>query len=103
MALLKLQQQNVAAAAAYTEYSLTIPPRINELTLMLRATGANIFWYMAASGSGSPGTAANLPAVYNTIPIGNSRTVRGLLGAQTIFFQTDGTAQVLEADYYADT
>ena len=102
MSILKLQQQNVAAAAAYTEYSFTIPPRIVELTLSLRAGNQPIFWYTSASGSASPGTAANLPSVYGTIPAGASRTIRGVLGSQTIYFQTPGTNQTLEVDYYGD-
>ena len=46
--------------------------------------------------------AAGLPAVYGTIPAGVSRTIDGVLGGQTIYFQTPGTGQVLEVDYYAD-
>jgi len=102
MGILQLQQQNIAAAAAYTEYSFNVPPSATELTLSLRSGNTPLFWYMAASGSASPGTAANLPTTYNTIPAAASRTIRGRLGGQTIYFQTPGTNQVLEVDYYAD-
>ena len=102
MAILQLQQQNVSAAAAYTEYSVAIPPAVNEVTLALRGNVAALFWYMA-SHNPSPGSAANLPTVYGTIPAGASRTIRGKLGGQTIYFQTDTAAQTLEVDYYGDT
>ena len=46
--------------------------------------------------------AGGLPAVYNTIPAGASRTIFGVLGGQSVYFQTPGTSQVLEVDYYAD-
>lgn len=108
MAILKLQQQNIAAAAAYTEYSVAIPPRATELTLALRpggssgaATPANLFWY-TASHPNAGNIAADLPSVYNTIPLQSSRTIRGLVGGQTIYFQTDQADQLLEVDYYAD-
>jgi hypothetical protein len=55
MGVLQLQQQNVAAAAAYTEYSFNVPPGAMQLTLVLRPGGstgaaapANIFWYMTS-------------------------------------------------------
>lgn len=103
MSILKLQQQNVAAATLYTEYSVVIPPRVNEVTISLRKND-QLFWYMSASGSAAPGTAGNLPAVYNSIPTGASRTIRGMLGQQTIYFQvaTSQAGQILEVDYYAD-
>jgi hypothetical protein len=102
MSILQLQQQNVAAPSAFTEYSVVIA-RINEVTLQLRANDT-LYWYMAPSGSPSPGTSANLPAVYNTIATGASRTIRGQLGGQTIYFQvaTSQAGQVLEVDYYGD-
>lgn len=104
MAILKLQQQNVAAAAAYTEYSVVVPPRVNQVTLALRpgSTPANIFWYVATSPNAT-NNAAGLPTVYGTIPPNASRTIWGQLGGQTIFFQADQTSQTLEADYYGDT
>ena len=105
MSILKLQLQNIAAAAAYTEYSFTLPPRVSNVSLYLRSVGinpANLFYYTTPSGSPAPGTAANLPALYNTVPAGNAKTVQGMLGAQTIYFQTDGSTQVLEVDYYGD-
>jgi len=104
MAVLQVLQQNVAAAAAYTEYSITIPPAVFDLTIALRPSGtpANIFWYTAPSGGASPGSAANLPAVYNTIPANGSRWIPGKRGGQVIYFQVDQSTQVLEADYYAD-
>jgi hypothetical protein len=100
----QLQQQNVSAAAAYTEYSIVVPAMSKQVTLSLRpsATPANIFWYTAPSGSSSPGSSANLPALYGTIPIGSNRTIFGVLGGQTIYFQVDQSGQTLEADYYAD-
>ena len=101
MSLLQLQQQNVTAAAAYTEYTFAIPPRVNEVTLNLRSGTQPIFWYTAPSGSASPGTSGNLPATYGTIPAGASRTIRGMLGGQTVYFQTPGTNQVLKS-LYAD-
>lgn len=102
MSIFKLQQQNVAAPSAYTEYSVVIPPQIKEVTLQLRVTDT-LYWYAAPSGSSSPGSAANLPAVYNTLPAGASRTFH-VLGAQTIYFQvaTSQGGQVLEVDYYGD-
>jgi len=100
----QLIQQNIAAAAAYTEYSIVIPPAVFDLTLALRSAGspANIFWYTAPSGSVSPGSSGNLPAVYNTIPPNGSRWLPGKRGGQVIYFQVDQSNQVLEADYYGD-
>jgi hypothetical protein len=99
----QLLQQNIAAAAAYTEYTLAVPPGAMELTLQLRPgfTAANLFWYMS-SNNPTPGSAANLPATYATIPPGSSRTISGKLGGQTIYFQVDQSTQVLEFDYHAD-
>jgi hypothetical protein len=105
MGVLQLQQQNVAAAAAYMEYSVTIPPGVNAPTISIRPSGtpANIFWYMAPSGSASPGSVANLPAVYGTIPPNSSRSISAKMGGQIIYFQVDQATQVLEVDYYGDT
>ena len=105
MGVLQLQQQNVSAPAIYTEYSIAIPPGVNQPTLSLRPSGtpANIFWYMAPSGSLSPGAAGNLPSVYGTIPPNSSRTISGKFGGQIIYFQVDQSNQVLEVDYYGDT
>jgi hypothetical protein len=102
MGILQLQQQNISAPAAFTEGSVVIP-RNNEVTLQLRASDT-LYWYMAPSGSPAPGSSANLPAIYNTIPPGASRTIRGQLGNQTIYFQvaTSQPGQVLEVDYYGD-
>jgi hypothetical protein len=104
MSYLQILQQNIAAAAAYTEYSITIPPAVFDLTLALRPSGspANIFWYTAPSGSPSPGSSANLPTVYNTIPANGSRWIPGKRGGQIVYFQVDQSTQVLEADYYGD-
>ena len=102
VSILQLLQQNIAAAAAWTEYSVAIPPRVNEVTLNIRSGIQPMYWYTTANPSPAPGSSANLPAVYGTIPAGASRTIRGLLGGQTIYFQTPGTSQVLEVDYYAD-
>jgi hypothetical protein len=102
MGISQLQQQNVPATAAYTEYSVVIPPQVKQPTFSLRSGNQPVYWYMAPSGSPSPGSSANLPAVYNTIPAGASRTIFGVLGGQTVYFQTPGTNQVLEVDYYAD-
>lgn len=104
MGVSQLQQQNVSAASAYTEYSLAIPPGAIEITLQLRPSGtpANLYWYMAPSGSLAPGTSGNLPSVYNTIPAGSSRSIMGKLGGQTLYFQVDQSSQVLEFDYHAD-
>jgi hypothetical protein len=104
MAVLQILQQNVAAASAYTEYSINIPPGVFDLTIALRPSGtpANIFWYTAPSGSASPGSAANLPAVYNTVPPNGSRWIPGRRGGQILYFQVDQPTQVLEADYYGD-
>jgi len=105
MGVLQLQQQNVSAPSSYTEYTLAIPPGVNAPTIAIRPSGtpANIFWYMAPSGSGSPGSAGNLPAVYGTIPPNSSRTISGKVGGQIIYFQVDQATQVLEVDYYGDT
>src|SRR6202049_5201883 len=75
MAVNQLLQINTSAPAAYTEYTLAVPPGAMEVTLQLRpsANPTNLFWYMAASGSASPGSAGNLPATYATIPPGASR------------------------------
>jgi hypothetical protein len=104
ISLLQIVQQNIAAAAAYTEYSITVPPAVFDLTLALRPSGtpANIFWYTAPSGSAHPGSSANLPAVYGTIPANGSRWIPGKRGGQIIYFQVDQTNQVLETDYYGD-
>ena len=107
MSILQLQQQNIAAASAYTEYSFKVPPRVNELTVQLRpgATPANLFWYMVTTNGSTPGASSNLPQspnTYNTIPLQNNRTIRGLLGGQTIYFQADQGSQILEVDYYGD-
>ena len=102
MSILQLQQQNVAAPAAFTEYSVVIPPQVKEVTVQLRLTDT-LYWYGTASGSASPGTSANLPATYGTLQPGSSRTFR-VLGAQIIYFQvaTSQAGQVLEVDYYGD-
>src|ERR1700757_147780 len=101
MSFQQLQQQNVSAPAAYVEYSVVIPPFVVNPTLSLRPSGtpANLFWYMAPSGSASPGSAANLPAVYGTIPANGSRNMGGKCGGQTIYFQVDQASQTLEVDY----
>lgn len=106
MGILQIQQQNIAAASAYTEYSFKVPPRVNELTIQLRLNDT-LFWYMTPTTGANPGASSNLPqspAPYNTLPTGASRTVRGLLGGQTIYFQvqTSQAGQVLEIDYYGD-
>jgi hypothetical protein len=108
MAVAQLQQQNVAAAAAYTEYSLVVPAGVMQLNLQLRLTGstgsatpANLFWYMASSPNVGH-NAAGLPTKYNTIPVANSRSISGKLGGQTIYFQVDQTNQLLEVDYFSD-
>jgi hypothetical protein len=105
MGILQLQQQNVSAPTIYTEYQVAIPPRVNEVTISVRPSGspANIFWYMTPSGSANPGNVGNLPATYNTIPANASRTIRGQLGGQIIYFQVDQANQVVEVDYYGDT
>lgn len=105
MGISQIVQSNVSAPAAYTEYSLTVPPGAIEITLQLRPSGtpANLFWYMAPSGSSSPGSSSNLPATYGTVPAGSSRSILGKLGGQVIYFQVDQSNQVLEFDYHADT
>jgi hypothetical protein len=40
MGVLQLQQQNVAAAAAYAEYTVKIPPGVFQLTLVPRPGGS---------------------------------------------------------------
>src|SRR4051812_14579802 len=104
MAVSQILQVNVSAPSIYTEYSIAIPPGAIEITLQLRPSGvaANVFWYMAPN-TPAPGSAANLPATYGTIPAGSSRTILGKLGGQTLYFQLDGASQVLEMDYHADT
>jgi hypothetical protein len=102
MSILKLQQQNVAAPTAFTEYSLAIPPGIKEVTLNLRL--ADVLYIYAATTNGSnPGSSSNLPTVYSTLAAGASRTFH-ILGAQTIYFQvgTSQSTQTLEIDYYGD-
>lgn len=102
MSVLQLQQQNVPALAAFTEYSVAIPPGIKQVTLQLHLPDT-AYLYTAPSGSTSPGSSANLPAVYNTLPSGASRTFPGI-GAQTIYFQvaTTQAGHALEVDYYGD-
>lgn len=97
----QLQQQNAPAAAAYTEYSVKIPPQAKQVTFNLRSGNQPVFWYMASSPNAS-NNAGGLPTTYNTIPAGASRTIAGVLGGQAVYFQTPGTNQVLELDYYAD-
>jgi hypothetical protein len=101
MSMSQLQQQNVPAAAAYTEYSVKIPPQSKQPTFNLRSGNQPIFWYMTSSPNAT-NNLAGLPTVYNTIPAGASRTIFGVLGGQIAYFQTPGTNQVLEVDYYAD-
>jgi hypothetical protein len=106
MAILKLQQQNIALTTQYTEYSVVIPPRVNQVTLQLRAQSANLFWYTLPTNGSVPGTSANLPQspnAYGTIPSGSSKTIPGLIGGQTVYVQADTASQVLEVDYYGDT
>lgn len=102
MSISQLQQQNVAAAAAYTEYSVKIPTQSKQVTFNVRSGSQPVFWYTASSPNAT-NNVAGLPAVYNTIPAGASRTIFGVFGGQSVFFQTSGTNQVLEVDYYADT
>ena len=108
MSILKLLQQNVTITAAYTEVAVVIPAglggRVNEVTLALRpaATPGNLFWYTVSTANAT-NNAAGLPATYGTIPVGSTRTIRGALGAQTIYVQSDQPNQKLELDYYADT
>lgn len=108
MGILQLQQQNIPAAAAYTEYSITLPPSVNTPTIVLRPGGstgsaipANVFWYMTSSPNGT-NNAAGLPAIFNTIPLQMNRTVPGRLGGQKIYFQVDQANQILEVDYFGD-
>ena len=107
MGILQLQQKNISAPAIYTEYNVVVPYGATEVTLQLRPAnaGANIFWYMTPTNGSTPGSTSNLPQspnTYNTIPAGSSRTIRGKLGGQTIYFQVDQTNQLLECDYYSD-
>jgi hypothetical protein len=106
MSLLQLQQQNVAATTAFTEVTCKVPPRVNEVTVSLRKNDT-LYWYVATTNGTTPGSISNLPQspnTYGTIPPGSSRTIRGLLGAQTVYFQvaTSQVAQVIEVDYYGD-
>lgn len=113
MGIQQLQQQNVAAEAAYTEYSVKIPPGIMKPTFVLRPGGstgsaapANLFWYMTTTNGSTPGSASNLPQspnTYNTIPLQNNRTIEGKLGGQIVYFQVDQANQILEVDYFGDT
>lgn len=101
MAISQLQQQNIAAASAFTEYSVKIPPKAKQVTLNVRSGSQPVYWYTASSPN-STNNLAGLPTVYGTVPAGASRTIFGVLGGQSIYFQTPGTTQVLEVDYYAD-
>jgi len=101
-----VQQKNVSAASAYTEYSFIIPARAKEVTLNLRSGNQPVYWYLVTTNGSTPGSSSNLPQspnTYNTIPAGASRTMNGMLDAQTIYFQTPGASQVLEVDYYVDS
>jgi hypothetical protein len=102
MAILKLQQQNVAVANAFTQVAITIPMRSNEVTIALRTLAATLYWYTISTANAT-NNLAGLPAVFGTIPPGNNRTIRGILGGQTIYVQSDTAAVVAEVDYYADT
>ena len=112
MGVSQLQQQNLPAVAAYTEYSVKIPPGAMKPTLVLRPGGstgtaapANLFWYMVTTNGNTPGASSNLPQspnTYNTIPLQLNRTIDGKLGGQTIYFQVDQASQILEVDYFAD-
>jgi hypothetical protein len=105
MSMSQLQQQNVPAAAAYTEYSVKVPPQSKQVTFNLRSGNQPVYWYMTTTNGSTPGSSSNLPQLpntYNTIPASASRTIFGVLGGQTVYFQTPGTNQVLEVDYYAD-
>src|SRR4051794_39059379 len=103
MGVSQLQQLNVSAPAAYTEYSVEVPPGAIEVTLQLRpsATPANLYWYMT-NNTPTRESPATLPAPYAPPPAGSSRSISGKLGGQTIYFQVDGTDQVLEMDFHAD-
>jgi hypothetical protein len=108
---IKLEQQNIPAASAYTEYSIVIPAQKFQLTLVLRpggstgsATPANLFWYMTTTNGSTPGSSSNLPQspnTYNTIPLQNNRTINGGIQATTIYFQVDQPNQILEVDYFS--
>src|SRR5206468_3475533 len=112
MGVSQLQQQNVAAPVAYTEYSVKIPPGAMKPTFILRPGGstgsaapANLFWYMVTTNGSTPGSSSNLPQspnTFNTFPVQSNRTIDGKLGGQTIFFQVDQANQLLEVDYYGD-
>jgi hypothetical protein len=105
MAILQLQQQNVVATAAYTEYSFVVPVGVFDLTLAVRGGAANLFWYTVTTNGSSPGSASNLPQspnTYNTIPAGASRTIPGKRGGQTIYIQVDQSNQTIEIDYHGD-
>lgn len=102
MAMSQLNQLNVPAAAAYTEYSAAIPPQAKQVTVNLRSGSQPVFWYTASSPNAT-NNVAGLPSTYNTIPAGASRTIFGVLGGQKFYFQTPGTNQVLEVDWYADS
>src|SRR5262249_33948926 len=103
MAILQIQQQNVSAPSAFTEYSFALPPRVSGLTIQLRASDT-LYVYTAPSGSSSPGSASNLPATYITIPVGARKTWPTMLGGQAVYFQvaTSQVGQALEVDYYGD-
>ena len=49
MSMSQLQQQNVPAAAAYTEYSVKVPPQSKQVTFNLRSGNQPVYWYMASS------------------------------------------------------
>jgi hypothetical protein len=109
MGVLQLQQQNVAAAAAYTEYSFKVPPNAMQFTMILRPGGstgsaspANVFWYLASSPNGT-NNSAGLPTVFNAVPLQNSPTHNSRLGRQTVYFQVDQPNQIVELDYNSDT
>jgi hypothetical protein len=110
MSISKLQQQNIAMASAYTEYTLVVPPGINELTFALRGTVGKLFWHMTTTNGSSPGSSSNLPQSpnpYCTVQpqasaVPAPKTIRGKLGGQTIYLQTDTATQVLEVSYYSD-
>jgi len=112
MGVSQLQQKNVAAATAYTEYSVAIPTGAMKPTFVLRpggstgsATPANLFWYMVTTNGSTPGSSSNLPQspnTYNTIPLQENRTIDGKLGGQTVYFQVDQANQLLEVDYFSD-
>ena len=112
MGVSQLQQKNIAAPVAYTEYQIPVPPGAIALTLNLRPGGstgsaapANVFWYMTTTNGSTPGSATNLPQspnTYNTIPVVSSRTINSKLGGQVIYFQVDQADQIMEVDYFSD-